>query len=105
MKLGHTFIDILKVDIEASEFDALTAFLDAYPNGEVLPVGQIQLEIHAGGDRGRFARFLHWWTALEAAGLRPFWTEPNLVAVNLYRGIRPEVAEVGCSVGILGRCE
>ena len=105
LKLGHTFIDILKVDIEASEFDALTAFLDAYPNGEVLPVGQIQLEIHAGGDRGRFARFLHWWTALEAAGLRPFWTEPNLVAVNLYRGIRPEVAEVGCSVGILGRCE
>jgi len=90
---GHTFIDILKVDIEGSEFDALTAFLDAHPNGDVLPVGQIQLEIHAGGDRGRFERFLHWWTALEAAGLRPFWTEPNLVSVNLYRGSRPEVAE------------
>jgi hypothetical protein len=26
--LGHTFIDILKIDIEGGEFDALTAFLD-----------------------------------------------------------------------------
>jgi Methyltransferase FkbM domain len=94
--LGHTFIDILKVDIEGSEFDALTAFLDANANQKVLPVGQIQLEIHASTPRGDFKYFSHWWAALEAAGLRPFWTEPNLVAINLYRGSRPEVAEVGC---------
>ncbi|KAH9015611.1 hypothetical protein EDB84DRAFT_1525867 [Lactarius hengduanensis] len=26
---GHTFIDILKIDIEGGEFDALTAFLSS----------------------------------------------------------------------------
>jgi Methyltransferase FkbM domain len=93
--LGHTFIDILKADIEGSEFDALTAFLDANADKDVLPVGQIQVELHSYGDLGLFAYFNHWWTALEAAGLRPFWTEPNMVVINLSRGSRPEVTEVG----------
>ncbi|KAH9972478.1 methyltransferase domain-containing protein [Lactifluus volemus] len=90
---GHTFIDVLKCDIEGSEFDTLTAFVAANADKDALPIGQIQLEIHTYGDRGQFAYFNHWWTALEAAGLRPFWTEPNLVALNLYRGIRPDVVE------------
>jgi len=29
-----------------------------------------------------FAEFLSWWEQLEEAGLRPFWTEPNLVCVT-----------------------
>ncbi|KAI0267104.1 methyltransferase domain-containing protein [Gloeopeniophorella convolvens] len=99
MKLnGHTFIDILKIDIEGGEFDALASFLTARAPGhvfsnDVLPVGQLQLEIHAREGREHFDYFAKWWAALEAAGLRPFWTEPNLVYINLVRGVRPELAE------------
>ncbi|KAH9028782.1 methyltransferase domain-containing protein, partial [Lactarius pseudohatsudake] len=80
---GHTFIDILKIDIEGGEFDALSALLSACTaEGNVLPVGQLQLEIHAREGREIFEYFARWWVALEAAGLRPFWTEPNLVYIN-----------------------
>ena len=91
---GHTFIDILKIDIEGWEFDALTAFLDALPEGEVLPVGQLQIEIHAWKGREDLKYFSHWWAALEAAGLRPFWKEPNVEFVNCLS--RPQkLSEVG----------
>ena len=91
--LGHTFIDILKIDIEGGEFEALTPFLTAHADG-VLPVGQLQLEVHARDGRDRFEYFNKWWASLEAAGLRPFWTEPNLVYVNIVRGAAPELSEV-----------
>lgn len=90
---GHTFIDILKIDIEGGEFDALATFLSARAEGDVLPIGQLQLEIHAREGHENFVYFSRWWTKLEAAGLRPFWTEPNLVYVNIVRGVRPELAE------------
>ena len=66
-------------------------------SGEVLPIGQMQLEIHAMpsvGDYSKFSKFKAWWEKLEAAGLRPFWTEPNLVYVNIIRGTRPDLTEV-----------
>ncbi len=91
--LGHTFIDVLKIDIEGGEFDALTPFIATYAEG-VLPVGQLQLEIHANDGRERFDYFIRWWTTLEAAGLRPFWTEPNLVFINIARGTAPALVEV-----------
>lgn len=106
---GHTFIDVLKVDIEGAEFDSLSSFVKAFtPSASasarhphapveeiVLPIGQLQLEIHAWGANGAsFAKFKRWWESLERAGLRPFWTEPNLVYVNLVRGARPDLAEV-----------
>lgn len=93
----HSFIDILKVDVEASEFATLEAFIDPYrKSGEPLPFGQLQLEIHVFPDdkRNEFTAFRSWWEKLEAAGLRPFFTEPNLVYLNLYRGARPDIAEV-----------
>jgi len=93
MKLnGHTFIDILKIDIEGGEFDALTSFIAAHAHGD-LPVGQLQLEIHALHGHERFDFFINWWESLEAAGLRPFWTEPNLVYINIMRGVGPELTE------------
>jgi hypothetical protein len=93
--LGHTFIDILKIDNEGAEFDALAAFLKAFADADVLPIGQLQLEIHASGHRADFKYFNRWWSALEEAGLRPFYSEPNLVSINISRGSRPEVIEVG----------
>lgn len=129
----HTFIDILKIDIEGAEFEALAALVKAYaaapppppphpfppsnppdssdldhhhhhphdasfppppPPLTVLPFGQLQIEIHARHGHEKFAEFARWWKDLEEAGLRPFWTEPNLVYVNLVRGVGPELAEV-----------
>ncbi|KAA1471693.1 hypothetical protein DENSPDRAFT_837743 [Dentipellis sp. KUC8613] len=96
---GHNFIDILKIDIEGAEFDSLTELLSSYqPAGygqswKPLPFGQLQIEIHAREGHEKFAQFSQWWSNLEDAGLRPFWTEPNLVYVNLIRGAKPELAE------------
>lgn len=82
---GHTHIDILKVDIEYWEFETLTTIVREYLDAGIpLPFGQLQLEIHAW--KKTFKEFLVWWEMLEAAGLRPFWTEPNLVYQNYNRG-------------------
>jgi len=99
MKLnGHDFIDVLKIDIEGSEFSTLTTFLAANKPEDshsrtVLPIGQLQLEVHAWDDFAKFDFFHGWWSALEAAGLRPFWTEPNLVYVNYAASGKPHLAE------------
>jgi Methyltransferase FkbM domain len=96
---GHTFIDVLKIDIEGAEFNTLTTFLKGHwPTslfGDItLPVGQMQLELHAWDDYANFSFFHDWWASLESAGLRPFWTEPNLVYVNYVAGGKPHLAEV-----------
>jgi len=95
---GHTHVDILKVDIESYEFEALESFVQPYlPGGEkhaagdVLPVAQLQLEIHL-WDRS-FEYFLQWWENLESVGWRPFWTEPNLVYQNYHHEANTELAE------------
>ncbi|KAF8843056.1 hypothetical protein BDN67DRAFT_964951 [Paxillus ammoniavirescens] len=91
---GHDFIDVLKVDIEANEYDALDIFVDSF-HGEPLPFGQLQIEVHVygGSEWQYFPKFLKWWEKLEAAGLRPFFSEPNLVYVNLVRGVNPGLVE------------
>lgn len=71
---GHSHIDILKVDAEGLEFEALTTAIKPYlESGGALPFGQLLIEIHLWGKS--FAEFLSWWESLEAAGLRPFWGE------------------------------
>ncbi|CAE6433653.1 hypothetical protein ACGC1H_001492 [Rhizoctonia solani] len=83
-KHGHTFIDILKVDIESAEFDVLGETVRYYKENNLpLPFGQLQLEIHS--ENVPFEKFLKWWEDLEAAGLRPFHTETNLIVVSWYR--------------------
>jgi len=94
---NHTWIDVLKIDIEGAEFDSLAKFIDDFTSqGGVLPVGQMQLEIHARewSGYGDFAHFNTWWEKLEKAGLRPFWTEANLVYINIFKsGVRPDLVE------------
>lgn len=93
----HKFVDIMKIDIEGWEFETLEAFIEPYlRSGAVLPVGQMQIEIHAtpSTDYSKFPKFKAWWEKLEAAGLRPFWTEPNLVYMNIIKGVRPDLTEV-----------
>ncbi|KZT54623.1 hypothetical protein CALCODRAFT_485371 [Calocera cornea HHB12733] len=85
MKLNdHTWIDILKIDVEGAEFDVLRGFCNYYMEHNLpLPFGQLQVEIHAWDSSMSFSTFLQWFELLESAGLRPFRSEPNLVYVNL----------------------
>ncbi|KAI0347041.1 hypothetical protein BDW22DRAFT_1322300 [Trametopsis cervina] len=96
---GHDFVDVLKVDVEGSEFGALASFVAHHANEteteHVLPIGQLQLEVHArneGAATFSFPSFKRWWETLEWAGLRPFASEPNLVYSNHIR-IEPSLAE------------
>lgn len=93
---GHTHIDVLKIDLEGWEFDALTAFL--LPSSDFTsekprapPVSQMLLELHLWGRD--FADLLGWWTVLERAGLRAVAREPNLVYQNYNRLQGAELAE------------
>ncbi|KAH9974226.1 methyltransferase domain-containing protein [Russula compacta] len=93
---GHTHIDILKIDVEGWEFDALTAFLT--PNIDftaerprVPPVSQLLLELHLWNRD--FPDLLKWWSTLERAGLRAVAREPNLVYQNYNRLQGAELAE------------
>ncbi|KAH9879790.1 hypothetical protein J1614_001814 [Plenodomus biglobosus] len=96
---GHSYIDILKIDIEGSEYDALDTMMDAFEstrsaagNG-VMPIGQVMIELHlgdginlsgpGGGGHVDFHRFQTWWERLEKMGMRPVWMEINLFAVTL----------------------
>lgn len=88
---GHDFIDVLKVDIETSEFDVLDDVIAAY-QGRPLPFGQLLIEIHAWKwQKPKVSTMVPWLENLEKAGLRPFMSEPNLVAAN-YHGL-PQLAE------------
>lgn len=72
---GHDWIDILKVDIEGSEYATFNSIMDDF---DVLPFSQLQIELHVDTPHTTFGNFLTWWEKLEAKGLRPFWTEVNL---------------------------
>lgn len=98
-KNGHDFIDIFKIDIEGAEFTVLEEFIRPYtvPGGPTLPIGQMQIEIHAWKGEGKFAKFNEWWEMLEKAGFRPFWTEANLPYVSAFRSL-PDLAEVSTYV-------
>ncbi|RDW80013.1 hypothetical protein BP6252_04651 [Coleophoma cylindrospora] len=92
---GHDYIDILKIDIEYAEFDALSS-LNAWANGNMeFPIGQMLIEIHLFQNQPITPiTFLDWWGSLEARGLRPVWTEPNLLAVTIHlEDSQPRLAE------------
>jgi len=95
---GHTSSTCSRSTLRVPEFDTLTAFLGVHKlsspfSSTTLPIGQLQLELHAWDDYDKFAFFHDWWTSLEVAGLRPFWTEANLVYVNYNPGGKPKLAE------------
>ncbi|KFZ17233.1 hypothetical protein V502_04665 [Pseudogymnoascus sp. VKM F-4520 (FW-2644)] len=78
--------DILKMDIEYAEFASLTSLDRAFPKEEdfELPIGQLMVELHLFGHEEMTGyNFLKWWESLEARGLRPVWTEPNLLYTTM----------------------
>jgi len=89
---GHTYIDILKVDAEGGEFATFSKLVRSYIAADrPLPFGQLILEIHLWGKK--FSEVLAFWELLEAAGLRPFRNEPNLVYQNYNKQSNTELAE------------
>ncbi|KAF9127233.1 hypothetical protein BGW39_006022 [Mortierella sp. 14UC] len=51
---GHEWLDVLKMDIGRSEVDVLNSMMDQH---EVLPLSQLQLDIHAWGDMEKVEMF------------------------------------------------
>lgn len=83
----HTYIDILKIDIEGSEYGALDAFMNSCEQSGVLPIGQVLIELHLVDDKHvNFETFRRWWERLEGFGMRATWLEINLLAVTLGEG-------------------
>lgn len=79
--------DILKIDVEGSEYTAFDSFMDDFESSKVLPVGQVMIELHLMDDTNvNFKRFMAWWERLESFGMRPTWVETNLIAVTLSVG-------------------
>lgn len=81
------------------EFSAMDTFLQDFA-GQILPIGQFLVEIHLMNlqdqlHRPNFPEVLAWWERLEGSGLRPVWTELNLLAVTLHaEDSLPRCAEV-----------
>ncbi|RMZ70714.1 major facilitator superfamily domain-containing 5 [Pyrenophora seminiperda CCB06] len=84
---NHSYIDILKMDIEGDELAVLTSFMDGFI-GQQLPIGQVLIEIHLFQEHTTLKDFTIWWERLEEFGLRPVWAEANLLAVT-YGGVLP----------------
>ncbi|KAJ7249215.1 hypothetical protein B0H12DRAFT_1122357 [Mycena haematopus] len=89
---GHDWIDILKMDLEGSEFATLVSMI-ADSQDEPLPFGQLLLEVHVGWsqDMTTVGHFSQWFNRLERAGLRPFYFEVSMTDVNTLR-VEPAVA-------------
>ena len=79
---GHDHIDILKMDIEGFEFEAMRSFIEYYQSrDEEVPLSQFLVEIHL-DETTSWDMVVAWWELLESAGFRPVWTEPNLLVVT-----------------------
>lgn len=90
---GHSYIDVVKMDIEGAEFNALrslTAFINSATHSDsntmaTMPFGQILVEIHLMPDAPslQIPRDIHewigWWEDLEKLGLRPVNNEDNWI--------------------------
>ncbi|KAJ7888827.1 methyltransferase domain-containing protein [Mycena leptocephala] len=91
-KFGHNWVDILKIDLEGSEFATLVSII-ADSQEKPLPFGQLLLEVHIGWseDMTTVDHFSRWFTRLERAGLRPYYFEVSTMDINTLR-VEPAVA-------------
>lgn len=94
---GHKFIDVMKMDIEGAEFEALTALMDSIEEagGKTLPVGQLLIELHLISQDGipnTVQDLATWFERLEHLGMRPVFNEHNWIG-DVGSG-RPQFIEV-----------
>lgn len=86
-KLGHDYVDLVKMDVEGDEFQTLEAFLEEFKTeGKEVPFGQLVIEIHVPEKGPKISQFAEWWERMEGLGLRPVMSEANLLAVTVGDG-------------------
>ncbi|KAF4993972.1 hypothetical protein FGRMN_6103 [Fusarium graminum] len=94
---GHSYVDLVKMDIEGAEFETLTSLIDSIVSLEketgnsTLPFGQLLIEFHLmtippeGVTLPKNLKsWLKWWSSLEAMGLRPVSNEHNWIGNRVY---------------------
>lgn len=69
--LGHSWIDVLKVDIEGGEWAIFEKLFEEF---QIIPATQIQIELHFLGD-AKVA--LNFFKSMKEKGFRVFSVEPN----------------------------
>lgn len=80
---GHDHIDVVKMDIEGFEFDAVDVLLSHFrEQGKEVPISQIVMQVHLIPDQITVGRFMKWWEKLEEAGFRPVRNEPDLLTAT-----------------------
>lgn len=77
--LGHSWIDMLKMDVEGAEYDVLPALFTHYSAlHQRIPVTQAQIEYHHWPGRPLIAHLVDTLKMMEAGGFRTFSTEFNI---------------------------
>ncbi len=95
---GHTWVDLLKIDVEGAEWEVLESLVAGTGGGGPLPVGQAQVEFHVGwGDHGP-QEAIDLLEALDDAGMRVFHVEENAVC-DTCAGQFEEVAFANVAAG------
>jgi hypothetical protein len=97
---GHSYIDLLKMDIEGAEYESLTSLIESIMKEQkesgnaTLPFGQLLIELHIMKDPPgvtiptNLETWLKWWSSLEAMGLRPVSSEDNWIGDRVYAAPR-----------------
>ncbi|KAJ4246074.1 hypothetical protein NW762_013819 [Fusarium torreyae] len=93
---GHSYVDLIKMDIEGAEFEALTSLIESVNekgsknSNATLPFGQLLIEIHLAKEPADVTvprdlkSWIKWWSSLEAMGLRPVTNEDNWIGDRVY---------------------
>lgn len=101
---GHTYIDLVKMDIEGAEFDALLSWVESVTAetspgvNATLPFGQLLIELHFFQEPPGFTipkdlrSWTRWLATIESMGLRPMNNEDNWIGDVVYG--RPRFMEV-----------
>ena len=77
-RFSHDWVDYIKMDVEAAEYDILSSWLDKY---EQLPVGQMWVEFHPNGQDYTESMSKHLVTQMGRIGMVPsyrnYFRQPN----------------------------
>ena len=78
-ELGHSWIDLFKMDVEGGEYDILPAVLTHYNTlKQDVPITQAQIEYHHTPGGPPMTKLVDTLTMMEASGFRTFSTEFNI---------------------------
>ncbi|KAL3161396.1 hypothetical protein ABBQ32_010286 [Trebouxia sp. C0010 RCD-2024] len=78
-ELGHSWVDLLKMDVEGAEYDVLPAWVTHYSAlKQRIPVTQAQIEYHHSSKGPKMALLVKTFKMMEASGFRTFSTEYNI---------------------------